>query len=56
LISTLSDKRTKPGIGRRAEEVDRQLMSGKQEPISALDMMKWMAGYLHRPPSETLQD
>lgn len=56
LISTLSDKRTKPGIGRRAEEVDRQLMSGKQEPVSALDMMKWMAGYLHRPPSETPQD
>ncbi len=56
LVSTLADKRTKPGIGRRAEDVDRQLMSGKQEPVNALDMMKWMAGYLHRPPSETPQD
>ena len=51
LISALADKRTKPGIGRRADELDRQLASGKQEPASALDMMKWMAGYFHRPPS-----
>jgi len=46
LIGLLGDKRTKPNLIRREEEVDRQLIQGEQSPHSAVDVLKWMAGYL----------
>ncbi|MBE0689332.1 MAG: hypothetical protein IH587_04325, partial [Anaerolineae bacterium] len=46
LIGLLGDHRTKPSLIRREEEVDRQLIQGAQSPHSAVDVLKWMAGYL----------
>ncbi|MCA9905703.1 MAG: hypothetical protein KC547_17730, partial [Anaerolineae bacterium] len=46
LLSLLGDRRTKPSLIRREEEVDRQLIQGEQLPHSAVDVLKWMAGYL----------
>ncbi|MCC6614510.1 MAG: hypothetical protein IT320_13600 [Anaerolineae bacterium] len=46
LIGLLGDRRTKPNLIRREEEVDRQLIQGEQSPHSAVDVLKWMAGYL----------
>jgi hypothetical protein len=31
---------------RRGDDLDRQLMAGEQQPHSAVDALKWMAGYL----------
>lgn len=45
LIVLLSDNRTKTTLMRRGEELDRDLMTGEQEPHSAIDAMKWLAGY-----------
>jgi hypothetical protein len=30
---------------RRGDDLDRDLMSGEQTPHSAVDAMKWLAGY-----------
>lgn len=46
LIITLSDNRSKPGVMRSDENFDRQLMTGEQSPQSAIDIMKWLSGYL----------
>lgn len=46
VIGVLGDHRSKPNLIRREEEVDRQLMQGDQEPHGAVDMLKWMAGYI----------
>lgn len=46
LIGTLGDHRTKASLIRREDEVDRQLMQGEGEPHGAVDMLKWMSGYL----------
>lgn len=46
LLSLLGDRRTKPSLIRREEEVDRQLIQGEQLPHSAVDVLKWMAGYI----------
>jgi hypothetical protein len=45
LISTMGDSRSKANLMRRGDELDRDLMSGEQEPHSAVDAMKWLAGY-----------
>jgi hypothetical protein len=46
LIATMADNRSKATLMRRGDDVDRQLMSGDQQPHSAVDALKWMAGYL----------
>lgn len=46
LIGVLGDHRTKASLIRREDEVDRQLMQGDGEPHGAVDMLKWMSGYL----------
>jgi hypothetical protein len=46
LISEMADNRSKATLMRRGEEVDRQLMTGEQQPHSAVDVLKWLSGYL----------
>jgi hypothetical protein len=46
LIGVMGDHRSKPNLIRREEDLDRQLMRGDQEPHGAVDMLKWMAGYI----------
>lgn len=46
LIGEMGDHRSKANIMRRGDNIDRQLMTGEQQPASAVDAMKWMAGYL----------
>lgn len=47
LIAEMGDSRTKGGIVRRGVDLNRQLMNGEQQPQSAVDVMKWLAGYLN---------
>lgn len=44
LIATMGDNRSKASLVRR--DLDRQLMTGEQQPQSAVDVLKWLAGYL----------
>lgn len=46
LVATMAENRTKPSLIRRDGSVERQLLSGEQAPQSAIDLMKWLAGYL----------
>jgi hypothetical protein len=46
LISSMGDNRTKASLMRRGDDVDRLLMTGDQQPQSAVDALKWLAGYL----------
>ncbi|MBZ0296682.1 MAG: hypothetical protein K8L99_29240 [Anaerolineae bacterium] len=46
LIGEMGDHRSKANLMRRGENIDRQLMAGEQHPDSAVDAMKWIAGYL----------
>lgn len=46
LIGDLGDHRSKTSLIRRGEDMDHQLASGEQAPHSAVDALKWMAGYL----------
>ncbi len=46
LIASMGDSRSKGGIVRRGNDLNRQLMSGEHQPQSAVDVMKWLAGYL----------
>ncbi|MEO8398088.1 MAG: hypothetical protein ABI700_34155, partial [Chloroflexota bacterium] len=46
LISTMADNRSKATLMRRGDDVDRLLMTGETQPHSAVDALKWMAGYL----------
>ncbi|MEP7291131.1 MAG: hypothetical protein ABI835_05080, partial [Chloroflexota bacterium] len=46
LVTTMADNRSKATLIRRGDDVDRQLMTGEQQPHSAVDVLKWMAGYL----------
>ena len=46
LISGMGDNRSKASLMRRGEDVDRVLMAGDQQPQSAVDALKWLAGYL----------
>ena len=45
LIAEMADNRTKSNLIRRGDDLDRDLMSGEQTPHSAVDAMKWLAGY-----------
>ncbi len=45
LIATMGDNRTKAVLMRRGDDLDRDLMSGEQQPHSAVDAMKWLSGY-----------
>ncbi len=45
LIAEMGDNRTKSNLIRRGDDLDRNLMSGEQTPHSAVDAMKWLAGY-----------
>lgn len=46
LIGEMGDQRSKANIMRRGDNIDRQLITGEQQPASAVDVMKWMSGYL----------
>lgn len=46
LLTAMAANRSKPGLIRSDEAVDRGLASGEQAPQSALDVMKWLAGYM----------
>lgn len=46
LIAEMSEHRSRASLMRREDEVERQLMTGEQQPQSAIDMMKWFSGYL----------
>ncbi len=46
LVSTMADNRSKATLMRRGDDVDRQLMTGETQPHSAVDALKWIAGYL----------
>ena len=46
LIGGMGDNRSKATLMRRSDDVDRQLVTGEQQPHSAVDALKWMAGYL----------
>lgn len=46
LLTTMAANRSKPSLIRSDEAVDRGLARGEQAPQSALDVMKWLAGYL----------
>lgn len=46
LIAEMGDSRTKGSLVRRGADLNRQLMTGEQQPQSAVDVMKWLSGYL----------
>lgn len=46
MIGEMGDHRSRASLMRRGDNVDRHLMTGEQQPSSAVDVMKWMAGYL----------
>ncbi|NWG18422.1 MAG: hypothetical protein HXY41_17495 [Chloroflexi bacterium] len=45
LVGSMGDSRTRGALMRRSDDLDRDLMSGEQAPHSAVDTMKWLAGY-----------
>ncbi len=52
LIPIMSDKRTKPSLIRSDDVLDRQIISGAQNPQGAVDMFKWLSGYWDKPQAE----
>jgi hypothetical protein len=46
LIVEMAEHRTRANLIRREDELERQLMKGEHPPQSAVDMMKWLSGYL----------
>jgi hypothetical protein len=46
LIAQMADARSKPSLIRNDDVLERQLMTGEQPPQSAIDVMKWLAGFL----------
>lgn len=46
LLPTMADVRTKPSLIRSDDTLERQLMTGDTPPQSAIDVMRWLAGYL----------
>ncbi|MEO0561641.1 MAG: hypothetical protein AAF125_05990 [Chloroflexota bacterium] len=44
LVAQMGDNRTKAGLARSSDSIDRQLIIGEQMPHGAVDAMKWMAG------------
>lgn len=58
LVTSMAENRSKATLMRRGDDVDRQLMAGEQQPHSAVDALKWMAGYLggtQEKPDETAE-
>lgn len=45
LVTTLAENRSK-GFMRSDDSVERQLVTGEQQPQSAIDVMRWLSGYL----------
>ena len=45
-ITQMAENRSKPSLIRSDDSIDRQLMHGEAQPHGAIDMMKWLAGYL----------
>lgn len=46
IIALMAEHRSKASLIRREGDVERQLISGGQLPHSAIDMMRWLSGYL----------
>jgi hypothetical protein len=46
LITEMADNRSKTPLMRREDEFERQIMTGEQQPQSAIDTLKWLSGYL----------
>lgn len=46
LIGVMNEHRSRATLIRREEELERQLLSGEYTPQSAMDMLKWLSGYL----------
>ena len=54
-ITHMAENRSKPSLIRSDDSIDRQLMHGEAHPHGAIDMMKWVAGYLdgaHQPEGD----
>jgi hypothetical protein len=45
VIADMGDQRTRSNLIRREDDLDRGLMTGEETPHSAVDTMKWLAGY-----------
>ncbi|MCY4147299.1 MAG: hypothetical protein OXE95_10795 [Chloroflexi bacterium] len=45
-ITQMAENRSKPSLIRSDDSIDRQLTRGEAQPHGAIDMMKWVAGYL----------
>ncbi len=46
LLADMADRRTKPSLMKSDEALERQLASGDIAPQSAVDLMKWLSGFL----------
>ncbi len=46
VVIHMAEQRSKATLIRREDNIERQLLSGEQEPHSAVDTMKWLSGYL----------
>jgi hypothetical protein len=46
VVTSMAENRTKPTLLNRDDSVDRALMSGEQPPESALDVIKFLSGFL----------
>ncbi|MFW5691769.1 MAG: hypothetical protein ACOCX3_00300 [Chloroflexota bacterium] len=46
LVTQLADNRSKSTLIRREEDIERQLLSGDQQPHGAIDTIRWLSGYL----------
>jgi len=46
IVASMADNRSKPSLIRSDESLARQLTKGEYQPQSAIDVMKWLSGYL----------
>jgi len=46
IVTTLSDNRSKASLIGSDDTVERKLVKGEQDPQSAVDVMRWLSGYL----------
>lgn len=53
LIAAMGDNRTHANLLKREDDLDREFLTGEEEPHSAVDAMKWMAGYWGGTQDET---
>jgi hypothetical protein len=56
LIISMAEHRSKANLIRREEDIERQLLSGEQQPQSAIDTLKWLSGYLDGLQDNTAED